>query len=146
MSTGTLRRHYRQTAGAANTAPASSRPVAEQPQGNDETEALRAEVARLTGANASLIEQARHWKAEAVALGWEKPERENDGEKAAEGQDEGNQPEPPASDELPEPPARSAKTAEWVDYAEANPLDPPLDLTARPGLRDEIAAAYLHED
>lgn len=78
MSTGTLRRHYREAAGRKN--PAAARPVVEQPEG---------------------IEA--------------------------------------------EPPARSAKTADWVEYAEANPTDPPIDLTERKGLRDEIAAHYLGE-
>lgn len=50
-----------------------------------------------------------------------------------------------AGEALPEPPARSAKTAAWVEYAEANPTDPPIDLTERKGLRDEIAAHYLGE-
>lgn len=83
MSTGTLRRHYRQAAGASNT-PAAARPVVEQPEGIE-------------------------------------------------------------ADGLPEPPARSAKTADWVAYAEANPTEPPIDLTERKGLRDEIAAHYLGE-
>ena len=85
MSTGTLRRHYRQASGASN-APAAARPVVEQPEG--------------------------------IEAG---------------------------SGDATEPPARSAKTADWVAYAEANPTDPPIDLTERKGLRDEIAAHYLGE-
>lgn len=44
-----------------------------------------------------------------------------------------------------ERPARTASTAAWVGYAEADPNGAPLDLTARPGLRDEIARHYLGE-
>lgn len=148
MSTGTLRRHYRQAAGASNT-PAAARPVVEQTKGIEAE--LRAEIDRLTAANESIKTQAAKWKDEAVALGWEKPssddgevngeQPEADGGKSVEEQPEANA----DGDDLPEPPARSAKTADWVEYAEANPTDPPIDLTERKGLRDEIAAHYLGE-
>lgn len=149
MSTGTLRRHYRQAAGASNT-PAAARQVVEQPKGIEAE--LRAEIDRLTAANESIKTQAAKWKDEAVALGWEKPSSDSDdeatgeqpeaaGDESAEHQAEANA----DPDDLPEPPARSAKTADWVAYAEANPTDPPIDLTERKGLRDEIAAHYLGE-
>ena len=125
MSTGTLRRHYREAAGRKN--PAAARPVVEQPKGIEAE--LRAEVDRLTAANESIKTQAAKWKDEA------------DGDESAEEQPEANA----DGGDLPEPPARSAKTAEWVEYAEANPTDPPIDLTERKGLRDEIAAHYLGE-
>lgn len=120
--------------------------VEQHAEGTDEARELRAEVARLTSANASLVEQARRWKAEAVTLGWEKPQAENAPENGAEGQPEGDEGEATGDGgDLPEPPARSAKTADWVAYAEDHPLNPPLDLTPRSGLRDEIVAAYLSE-
>lgn len=175
MGIGTLRRHY-EAEGAATTAPSTPQPVVEQhAEGNTEVE-------RLTSANASLIEQAQHWKAEAVALGWEKPgseddtdavaiaeqkvayfeaelenwratlesrkaERDAEADKAEDGEqekagDEGNTPEDQPELDYP---ARSAKTAEWVAFAEKHPTDPPLDLTPRTGLRDAIAAHYLGE-
>lgn len=135
MSTGTLRRHYREAAGRKN--PAAARPVVEQPKGIEAE--LRAEVDRLTAANESIKTQAAKWKDEAVALGWEKPSSDD-------GEVNGEQPEANTDGgDLPEPPARSAKTADWVEYAEANPTDPPIDLTERKGLRDEIAAHYLGE-
>lgn len=147
MGIGTLRRHYEEEGVAEEVTPSAPHPVVEQhAEGTDEARELRAEVARLTSANASLVEQARRWKAEAVALGWEKPQAENTPENGAEGQPEGDEGEATGDGgELPEPPARSAKTAEWVAYAEDNPLNPPLDLTPRSGLRDEIVAAYLSE-
>lgn len=154
MSTGTLRRHYRQAAGAKT--PAAARPVAEQPKGI-ETE-LRAEVERLTAANTAIAEQAARWKAEAVALGWVKPQAPeqpeqpqgteaevSDEQKLADAEAEMNKVQAEVDASKPAPPARSAKTAEWVAFAESNPLDPPLDLDPRPGLRDEIAGAYLGE-
>lgn len=42
-----------------------------------------------------------------------------------------------------ERPGSSGSTADWVAYAQADPNGAPLDLTARPGLRDAIAAHYL---
>lgn len=152
MGIGTLRRHHEAGGAAREVAPSTLDPVVEQhAEGADEVRELRAEVARLTSANASLIEQARLWKAEAVALGWEKPQAENAPESDAQGQPEGNDGEQAEVESegdggnIPETPARSAKTAAWVEYAEANPTDPPLNLTPRSGLRDIIVAHYLGE-
>lgn len=44
-----------------------------------------------------------------------------------------------------ERPARTASTDAWVGYAKADPTGEPFDLTARPGLRDDIAKHYLGE-
>lgn len=152
MGIGTLRRHYEAEGAARAVAPSTPQPVVEQhAEGTDEVRELRAEVARLTSANASLIEQARVWKAEAVALGWEKPQAENAQENGAQepGGDDKTEAEgePQAEDaaEALDYPARSAKTAEWVAFAEDHPTDPPLDLTPRSGLRDIIVAHYLSE-
>lgn len=163
MSTGTLRRHYRQTEGAAPAAPSAPGPVAEK-HDTGEAAALAAEVDRLTAALEATREQAASWKREAQALGWTKPEKpaeSDNGEQAApesteapqapeagaQGAEEGESTEEatatedaaPEADELP---SRAASTAEWIDYAERHPLDPALDLTPRAGLRDIIADAY----
>lgn len=149
MSTGTLRRHYRQTSGAPKRALGAARPVVEQKKGNAELDEALAKVAKLEGANKALIEQARRWKAEAVALGYEPAKSENADEGAAQEQPEGDEANADTTETsgetIPETPARSAKTIEWVEYAEANPTDPPIDLEPRKGLRDEIAAHYLGE-
>lgn len=42
-----------------------------------------------------------------------------------------------------ERPARGASTEKWVAYAKADPNGEPFDLSARAGLRDEIANHYL---
>lgn len=44
-----------------------------------------------------------------------------------------------------ERPAKTASTDAWVAYAKADPAGEPFDLTARPGLRDDIAKHYLGE-
>lgn len=44
-----------------------------------------------------------------------------------------------------ERPSKTASTDDWVAYAKADPDGEPFDLTARAGLRDEIAKHYLGE-
>jgi hypothetical protein len=44
-----------------------------------------------------------------------------------------------------ERPAKTASTDAWVAYAKADPAGEPFDLTARAGLRDDIAKHYLGE-
>lgn len=60
--------------------------------------------------------------------------------------EDGGQTAPVAPESQDELPARMASTAAWIEYAEQHPLDPPLDLSPRTGLRDEIAARYLSAD
>lgn len=57
--------------------------------------------------------------------------------------EDGTAPEPDTKHGEIERPARTASTAAWVAYAEADPNGKPFALEARTGLRDEIATHYL---
>ncbi len=145
MGLGTLRR-YHEGAGEATTSPATPAPVEEQPKdGNNEQVAeLQSEVNRLAAANEAIKAEAARWKTEALSLGWEKPNAQNAPENGAQEPSEANEEQQPPAEPL-DYPARSAKTAEWVGFAEKHPTTPPLDLTPRPGLRDIIVQHYLGE-
>lgn len=155
MGIGTLRRRHSAAEVEAN-APAPAAPVSAP---DIDVERLRADVAKLTEKLGKAGEHVALWKRRALELGYTDQPSENgpeNGGQAAPEQPE-QPPAPPAEvtpDQSDDPiaqaraddmPLKSAKTAEWVDYAERYPLDPPLDLTARPGLRDEIVAAYVTE-
>lgn len=147
MGIGTLRRHHSAAEVEAN-APAPAVPVSAP---NDDAERLRADVNKLEGKLNRASEHVALWRQRALDLGYTDPEPQNAPEGGTEEppgeheQQTEHEADPIAAAREQDKPSKSAKTAEWVEYAERYPLDPPLDLTARPGLRDEIAAAYSAE-
>lgn len=156
MGVGTLRRRHGAAGQEVTTTPRPAVAASASAGMTEEHAQLVRDVAKLNDKLAKAGSHVALWKRRALELGYVEADGENTPENGAQ-----TPPEvPPAPVEAEQPPAeadpiakaraeamppKSAKTAEWVEYAERFPLDTPLDLTARPGLRDEIVAAYMPE-